>query len=99
MKAWLVGEKSLRCLAWHGRYLVVGFASGPIPELAANRFLLKEASAALRPRVHAALLELYRRGKVRPLVEGRFALAQADAALASLAGRGSIGKVVLDLTL
>lgn len=106
-----VGERSLRCLAWHGRYLVVGFAAGPIPKLAANRFLLKEASAvgvfwggateadpALRPRVHAALLALYQAGKAKPLVPDRFKLGQAKAALASLAGRGSVGKVVLSLS-
>ncbi len=105
-----VGEKSMRCLAWHGRYLVIGFAAGPIPHLAANRLLLKEASAvgvfwgaaatadpALRPRVNDAILKLYRDGKAKPLVRGRFALADAPAALASLAGRGSVGKVVLDL--
>ena len=103
-----VGEKSLRCLAWHGRYLVVGFAAGPIPNLAANRFLLKEASAvgvfwgaanaadpALRPRIHAALSALYREGKIKPVVRGTFDLDEAEAALASLAGRGSVGKVVL----
>ena len=103
-----VGEKSLRCLDWHGRYLVVGFAAGPIPALAANRLLLKEAAAlgvlwgaadtrdpTLRPRVHAALLSLYRDGKARPLVRDVFALADAERALASLANRGSVGKVVL----
>ncbi len=107
-----VGESSLRCLGWHGRYLVIGFAAGPIPSLAANRFLLKEASAvgvfwgaavaadpALRTRVNAAVLALYREGKVPPVVRGRFALADAEAALASLAGRASVGKVVLDLGL
>ncbi len=105
-----VGERSLRCLAWHGRHLVVGFAAGPIPSLAANRFLLKEASAvgvfwgaanaadpALRPRVHAALLALHRDGKVKPLVRDRFPLAEAEAAVAALAGRRSVGKVVLDV--
>ena len=104
-----VGEKSLRCLAWHGRYLVVGFAAGPIPNLAANRFLLKEASAigvfwgaavtadpALRPRIHEALLALYHTGKAKPLVRGTFKLADAEQALASLAGRDSVGKVVLE---
>jgi NADPH2:quinone reductase len=106
-----VGERSLRCLAWHGRYLVVGFAAGPIPSLAANRFLLKESSAVgvfwgaatandpgLRPRAHAALLALYRAGRVKPLVRDRFALEEAEKALASLAGRGSVGKVVLSVT-
>ena len=105
-----VGEASLRCLGWHGRYLVVGFAAGPIPKLVANRFLLKESSAVgvfwgaatandatLRPRVHAAVLAMYRAGQVKPLVPGRFPLHQAEAALESLAGRGSIGKVVLEV--
>ena len=104
-----IGERSLRCLAWHGRYLVVGFAAGPIPALAANRFLLKEASAvgvfwgavakdqSFRKPVHAALLALYREGKIKPVVRGRFPLAEAEAALASLAGRGSVGKVVLEI--
>ena len=105
-----VGERSLRCLAWHGRYLVIGFAAGPIPALAANRLLLKEASAtgvfwgaadaadpSLRGHAHAALLALHHEGKVTPLVRGRFPLAEAGAALASLAGRGSVGKVVLEV--
>lgn len=105
-----VGEKSLRCLAWHGRYLVVGFAAGPIPALAANRFLLKEASAvgvfwggavsadpALRPRVHAELARLHEAGRVSPLVRDRFPLDRLPDATAALAGRGSVGKVVLDI--
>ena len=103
-----VGERSLRCLAWHGRFLVVGFAAGPIPALAANRLLLKEASAigvywggataadpALAPSVRAAVLALYRAGSLQPLIGGRYPLDRAEAALASLAGRGSVGKVVL----
>jgi NADPH2:quinone reductase len=103
-----VGERSLRCLAWHGRYLVVGFAAGPIPSLAANRLLLKEASAvgvywggasgnnpALAKSVRAAILALYRSGAVKPLIRERFPLERADEALAALAGRGSVGKVVL----
>ena len=105
-----VGEKSLRCLAWHSRYLVVGFAAGPIPSLAANRFLLKEASAvgvfwgaaiaadsALRSGINRALLALYREGKVKPLIHGNFRLADAEQALASLSGRNSVGKVVLHM--
>jgi len=103
-----VGERSLRCLAWHGRYLIVGFAAGPIPALAANRIMLKEASAmgvywggavaadpALATPVRAAILALYRAGAVAPLIKGRFPLARADEALALLAGRGSVGKIVL----
>ena len=37
--------EALRALAWHGRYLVIGFASGAIPNFPANLLLLKEASA------------------------------------------------------
>ena len=40
-------------------------------------------------------LALYRSGAVKPLIQGRFPLERADEALASLAGRGSVGKVVL----
>ncbi len=103
-----VGERSVRCLAWHGRYLIVGFAAGAIPALAANRIMLKEASAmgvywggavaadpAVAAPVRAAILTLYREGAVAPLIKGRYPLEQADQALALLAGRGSVGKVVL----
>lgn len=39
-----MAQQALRALAWHGRYLVVGFASGSIPDFPANIALLKEAS-------------------------------------------------------
>lgn len=39
-----LAEQALRSLAWHGRYLVIGFASGEIPRLPLNLALLKEAS-------------------------------------------------------
>ena len=38
-------DAALRATAWHGRYLIIGFASGDIPKFAANILLLKEASA------------------------------------------------------
>jgi len=38
-----LAEQALRATGWHGRYLVVGFASGEIPRLPANLALLKEA--------------------------------------------------------
>mgnify|MGYP001811649786 CR=1 FL=1 len=40
-----LAEQALRATAWHGRFLVIGFASGEIPRLPANLLLLKEASA------------------------------------------------------
>ena len=39
-----LAQMALRSLAWHGRYLVIGFASGMIPDFPANLALLKEAS-------------------------------------------------------
>jgi NADPH:quinone reductase len=103
-----VGVASLRCLAWRGRLLTIGFASGSIPELPSNRLLLKEGSAlgvfwgeaakrdpALLRDVHAALLTLYRAKQVAPLIGARFALADAPAALATLSARKSVGKIVL----
>ena len=44
-----LGEECLSCIAWNGRYLIIGFAAGPIPNLVANRLLLKGAAAACRP--------------------------------------------------
>ena len=104
-----VGEQSLRVLAWMGRYLVVGFAGGAIPKLPANRLLLQNAAAlgvvwgellnrdpAAAGAVRAALAGLYRQGVIPPLIGARFPLAEAPAALAALAGRGSVGKLVLE---
>jgi NADPH2:quinone reductase len=103
-----IGVDSLRCLAWRGRLLTIGFASGSIPELPSNRLLLKEGSAlgvfwgeaakrdpALLREVHAALLTLYRAKQVAPLIGARFALANAPSALAALRARKSVGKIVL----
>ncbi|HET8996164.1 MAG TPA: NADPH:quinone oxidoreductase family protein [Acetobacteraceae bacterium] len=104
-----VGEQSLRVLAWRGRYLVIGFAAGGIPKLPANRLLLMNAAAlgvfwgevlnrepATAEAVRAALVSLYRRGAVPPLIGGRYTLAEAPAALAALAGRATVGKLVLE---
>ncbi|MDA8250975.1 MAG: NADPH:quinone oxidoreductase family protein [Rhodospirillales bacterium] len=104
-----VGEQSLRLLAWMGRYLVVGFAAGAIPKLPANRLLLQNASAigvlwgevrwrdqAMGEAVRAALVALHRQGALKPLIGARFPLAEAPAALAALAGRASVGKLLLE---
>jgi NADPH2:quinone reductase len=101
-----VTEQSLRCLAHGGRLLIVGFSSGTIPAIPANRLLLRAAAAigvywsherdgAL---VEAALREifaLHAAGKVRPSVDTRFALAELPQALAALQSRQSVGKIVL----
>ncbi len=101
-----ITEASLRCLAWGGRLLVAGFASGTIPAIAANRLLLRKASAmgvywsherepALVEQASSAVLDLYQAGKIQPRVNTRFALEQLPQALAFLQSRQSIGKIVL----
>ncbi len=103
-----VFDLSTKCIASEGRLLVVGFASGRIPSIAANRILLKNISivgalwggyARERPGYFAetqkALDELYVQGKIHPRVPSRFPLAEAPVALAELAGRKIRGKAVL----
>lgn len=99
---------SLRCLAWGGRLVIVGFAGGSIPELPANRLLLKNAAAMgvywgdyrrhhpdLIGPLFEELFELRRSGAIRPLVRDVFPLAEAPAALEALGSRRTVGKVVL----
>jgi len=100
---------ALRCLAWNGRLLIVGFSGGAIPAYAANRMLLRGASVigvrageaarrdpALRRRELAALAELAAQGRVRPHLASRFALPDFAAAMRVLAERRAIGRVALD---
>ena len=103
-----VFERSLKCIAWNGRLLVVGFAGGKIPSVAANRILLKNISVvglhwgayaqhepARVPETFDALFRLYAEGKIRPVIYRRYPLEEASAALAALGSRKTHGKVVL----
>jgi NADPH2:quinone reductase len=103
-----VFDKSLKCVAWEGRVLVIGFASGRIPELKLNRVLLKNISViglfwgAYQLRdpqkivdAHAALTDLAARGEIAPRVWRSLPLAQLPEALAALESRASWGKVVV----
>ena len=100
-------EATIRAAGWNGRFLVVGFPSG-IPKIPLNLTLLKScdivgvfwgASVAREPKLHAQnvkdLMGLYAEGKIRPHVSGRFPLAQAGEAIAHLASRKAMGKVVV----
>lgn len=102
-----LADQSLRSLAWHGRYLVVGFASGDIPSLPLNLALLKEArivgvwygawaerhSDELAANA-AALGEMIAGGAIRPRCSETFALEDFVAAFRVLAERRVLGKVV-----
>lgn len=101
-------DLSTKCLAWCGRLLVIGFASGRIPSVQVNRVLLKNISIvglhwgayrqndpAKIPQAMQALFEMYDRGQVVPEVSSQYPLREAPAALHEIATRKSVGKVVL----
>ncbi|HEX5786553.1 MAG TPA: NADPH:quinone oxidoreductase family protein [Woeseiaceae bacterium] len=103
-----LAQSALRSLAWHGRYLVVGFASGDIPAFPANIALLKEASIIgvwwgtwLRrhPDEHqqnfAELMDWIADGTLKPKVTETYALDDYRRAFRRIAGRQARGKVVL----
>jgi NADPH:quinone reductase-like Zn-dependent oxidoreductase len=102
-------EPALRSIAWEGRYLVVGFPAG-IPRLPLNLTLLKScdvrgvfwgAFAARDPEANAAhvadLFRLWDEGQIGPRVSATYPLENAGEAIAALASRGVIGKVVVTL--
>ena len=104
-----VFERSLKCIAWNGRLLVIGFASGEIPKVALNRVLLKNISliglnwgghvGAQPPRVRATydgLFDLPAAGRIRPVVSARYALEDLPQALEALGSRGTWGKLVVE---
>ena len=100
-----------RAIAWNGRYLIVGFASGVIPSFPANHVLIKTYSLIgvragesprrdpdLAKRQSAALQEMAALGVMRPHISHRFPLAAAAEALAVLERREAIGRVVVEMT-
>jgi NADPH2:quinone reductase len=101
-------DQSLKCIAWSGRLLVIGFAGGRIPEIKANRILLKNIAVvglhwgayatnepARIPEVFDALFRLYERGAIRPVIGARYPLDRVADALEALGSRRTHGKVVL----
>ena len=102
-------EPALRSIAWEGRYLVVGFPAG-IPRLPLNLTLLKScdvcgvfwgASAARNPKANAAhlgtLLRLWEDGKIAPRVSRTWPLEQGGEAIAHMAARAAVGKLVVTM--
>ena len=101
-------EQAVRGLAWNGRLLVVGFASGSIPQLTANLVLLKGAAvlgvfwgafAQRQPEDNAAnfrqLFAWHAEGKLKPLVSQTYPLEEAGAAIEKLGQRQAVGKLVV----
>jgi NADPH:quinone reductase len=101
-------EPALRSIAWRGRLLVVGFAAGEIPKIPLNLALLKGCSivgvfwgdfARREPEMFAARMRQldawFQEGKLRPHLAEILPLERAPEALARMASRQVIGKLVL----
>lgn len=103
-------EPALRGMAWNGRYLVVGFASGPIPEIPLNLTLLKGCSIvgvfwgrfmAEEPKVHIQNIKelwgLFAQGKLKPAISDVFSLAEYQQAYDVMTERRARGKVIITI--
>lgn len=101
-------EPVFRSIAWRGRYLVIGFAGGPIPSLPLNLPLLKGASlvgvfwgdfARREPKANAAMLqtlaEWYAAGRIKPVIDRELPMSELKSAYALMAARQVRGKLVL----
>ena len=102
-------EPALRAIGWEGRYLVVGFPAG-IPRLPLNLTLLKScdvcgvfwgAFAARDPQANAAhvapLFRLWDEGRIAPKVSATWPLARGAQAIAHMAARRAVGKLVVTI--
>ena len=103
-----VAEESLRCLAWGGRLLILGFLGGGPTNIKSNYLLIKgidaigvrigglnENDPALALANMKALTALAAQGKLKPRISHRFNLDQAAQALQAVIDREVIGKAVL----
>jgi NADPH2:quinone reductase len=101
-------EAAFRAIAWRGRYLVVGFAAGPIPALPLNLPLLKGAAlvgvfwgefAKREPQANAAMMmalaQWYAQGKIKPVIDCTLPMRELKAAYARMGSRSVMGKLVL----
>ena len=104
-------DQSCRCINWNGRLLVIGFASGRIPEYKANLALLKGASMVgvflgrfrkEEPQEYennfAELLQMYDEGKLKPIVTESFAMSDFVDAFNVFTERKVMGKVTLEIS-
>ncbi|MFM8623945.1 MAG: NADPH:quinone oxidoreductase family protein [Betaproteobacteria bacterium] len=103
-----LAEQALRSMAWRGRYLVVGFTDGQIPRLPLNLVLLKGCALIgvfwgdfIRREPKAAQQDLtdlvawLKQGRIKPLISGRYALAEGAQAILELSQRRARGKLVV----
>lgn len=103
-----VFDKSTKCIAFSGRLLVIGFASGRIPSVACNRVLLKNISVvgvhwgayqfnrpAVLPACHEALCQMYEKGQIEPLIGADLPLAELRKGFEMIEERTATGKIIV----
>lgn len=99
-------EPAFRSIAWRGRYLIIGFASGPIPSLPLNLALLKGASlvgvfwgdfAKREPQNNAAMMQelaqWYAQGKIKPVIDRTMPMSELFAAYERMGSRGTLATI------
>ena len=101
-------EPAFRSIGWRGRYLVVGFASGPIPSLPLNLALLKGASVVgvfwgdfsrREPQANAEMMQtlagLYLKGQIKPVIDRTLPMSELKQAYEMMGQRAIKGKLVM----
>lgn len=104
-------DESLHCIAWEGRILHIGFASGTIPQVPANHLLVKNCASIgvywgaylqkdpdVLVRANQELMQWYADGAIRPRISQTFALKDGVKAIQALVDRKTTGKVVLTMS-
>ncbi len=103
-----VADESLRCLAWGGRLLILGFLGGGPTNIRSNYLLIKgidaigvrigglnEVNPALAIANMKTLVDLAGQGKLKPRISHRFRLEQTAEAMQAVIDRTVIGKAVV----
>ena len=103
-----LADQTLRSIAWKGRYLIVGFASGEIPQLAFNLPLLKGCAvigvfwgsfAEKEPKNSmqnlGELLQWLRDGKIKQSIHKLYSLDEGSLAIQDLMDRKVKGKAIV----
>jgi len=101
-------EPAVRSMGWNGRYLVIGFASGPIPSIPLNLTLLKGCALVgvfwgrftmEEPETHqaniATVWQWFEEGKLKPVITDVFPIEEYETAYAAMMERRAKGKVIL----
>lgn len=104
-------EASTRCIAFEGRIVVIGFASGEIPTLSASHTLVKnygvlglywglyqERRPDLVAEAHDDLMRLFREGAIAPVIDHVVPFERAPDAIEALAGGATTGRVVISVS-